>query len=117
MTASDGTRVDVEPSEVDELWIVDPLDGTINYANGIPYYVHNRGYGGLYPGMQLDLLNVRTIMVPPSAAEAASELLALRRSKAQRHPVGAAGDGREVRRQRSRCGRQQLFLRPWIAQV
>ncbi len=45
-------------------------------ANGIPYYVHNRGYGGLYPGMQLDLLNVRTIMVPPSAAEAASELLA-----------------------------------------
>ena len=25
-------------------------------ANDIPYYVHNQGYGGLYPGMQLDLL-------------------------------------------------------------
>ena len=44
-------------------------------ANGIPYFVHNRGYGGLYPGMQLDLLNVRTIMVPPSAADAAREIL------------------------------------------
>ena len=44
-------------------------------ANGIPYYVHNRGYGGLYPGMQLDLLNVRTVMVPPSAAETAREVL------------------------------------------
>ena len=45
-------------------------------ANDIPYYVHNRGYGSLYPGIQLDLLNVRTIMVPPSAAEAAREILA-----------------------------------------
>ena len=44
-------------------------------ANNIPYYVHNRGYGGLYPGIQLDLLNVRTIMVPPSAADAAREVL------------------------------------------
>jgi hypothetical protein len=35
-------------------------------ANDIPYYVHNQGYGGLYPGMQLDLLNVRTVMVPLS---------------------------------------------------
>lgn len=46
-------------------------------ANNIPYFVHNRGYGGLYPGMQLDLLNVRTIMVPPSAADAAREVLNL----------------------------------------
>jgi hypothetical protein len=45
-------------------------------ANQIPYYVHNRGYGSLYPGMQLDLLNVQTILVPPSAAESARELLA-----------------------------------------
>ena len=45
-------------------------------ANDIPYYVHNQGYGGLYPGMQLDLLNVRTVMVPPSAVEAAREILA-----------------------------------------
>jgi len=45
-------------------------------ANGIPYFVHNAGFGGLYPGMQLDLLNVRTIMVPPSAADDAKEVLA-----------------------------------------
>lgn len=38
MTAADGTRVDVDPSEVDELWIVDPLDGTINFAHGIPHF-------------------------------------------------------------------------------
>jgi len=45
-------------------------------ANGIPYFVHNAGFGGLYPGIQIDLINVRTIMVPPSAADAAKELLA-----------------------------------------
>ena len=22
----------------DRLWVIDPLDGTVNYANGIPYY-------------------------------------------------------------------------------
>ena len=44
-------------------------------ANGIPYFVHNAGYGSLYPGMQLHLLNVRTIMVPPSVAEFAMEVL------------------------------------------
>lgn len=38
MTAADGTRVDVDPSEVEELWIVDPLDGTINFAHGIPHF-------------------------------------------------------------------------------
>jgi hypothetical protein len=45
-------------------------------ANDIPYYVHNAGFGGLYPGMQLELLNVRRIMVPPSAVDAAKEVLA-----------------------------------------
>jgi myo-inositol-1(or 4)-monophosphatase len=38
MTAADGTRVEAEASEVDELWIVDPLDGTINFAHGIPHF-------------------------------------------------------------------------------
>jgi len=45
-------------------------------ANGIPYFVHDAGFGGLYPGIQLDLINVRTIMVPPSAVDLAREVLA-----------------------------------------
>jgi Putative prokaryotic signal transducing protein len=44
-------------------------------ANGIPYFVHNEGYSSLYPGIQMHLLNVPTIMVPPSAVESARELL------------------------------------------
>ena len=44
-------------------------------ANDIPYYVHNGGYASLYPGIQMHLFNVPTIMVPPSAAEFAKELL------------------------------------------
>lgn len=44
-------------------------------AHDIPYFVHNGGYASLYPGMQIGLLNVPTIMVPPSAAEFASGLL------------------------------------------
>jgi hypothetical protein len=44
-------------------------------AHDIPYFVHNGGYASLYPGIQIDLLNVPTIMVPPSAAETARELL------------------------------------------
>ena len=38
MTTADGTRVDVDPCDVDELWIVDPLDGTINFAHAIPHF-------------------------------------------------------------------------------
>ena len=44
-------------------------------AHDIPFFVHNRGYASLYPGIQIELLNVPTIMVPPSAAETARELL------------------------------------------
>jgi hypothetical protein len=44
-------------------------------AHDIPYFVHNGEYASLYPGIQIDLLNVPTIMVPPSAVEAARELL------------------------------------------
>ena len=45
-------------------------------ANGIPYFVHNRGFASLYPGIQIDLYNAHTIMVPPSAEESAREVLA-----------------------------------------
>jgi hypothetical protein len=52
------------------------LAESILAAHGIPYFVHNRGFGGLYPGPQIDHYNDRTIMVPPSAAEVAREVLA-----------------------------------------
>jgi myo-inositol-1(or 4)-monophosphatase len=38
MTAADGTVEDADPDTIDELWIVDPLDATINFAHGIPHY-------------------------------------------------------------------------------
>jgi hypothetical protein len=44
-------------------------------AHDIPYYVHNAGFASLYPGIQVDLLNVPTVMVPPSHVETARELL------------------------------------------
>ena len=44
-------------------------------AHDIPYFVHNGGYASLYPGIQIELLNVPTVMVPPSAAETAKEPL------------------------------------------
>ena len=45
-------------------------------AHEIPYFVHNRGFGGLYPGAQIDFYNVRTVMVPDSAVDAARDALA-----------------------------------------
>ena len=46
-------------------------------ANGIQHYVHNRGFGGLYPGMQIWLYNDRRIMVPAEQALEARELLSI----------------------------------------
>jgi len=43
-------------------------------AHEIPHYVHNRGFGGLYPGMQVPLYNVRRVMVPVAYAEEAINL-------------------------------------------
>lgn len=45
-------------------------------AYGVPYFVHNGGFGSLYPGPQIELYNVRTIMVPEEAVDIARELLA-----------------------------------------
>ena len=45
-------------------------------AHEIPYYVHNRGFASLYPGMQLHLLNARAILVPAEASEMAKDVLA-----------------------------------------
>ena len=39
MTGIGGVVEEVaDPSAVEELWIVDPLDGTINFAHGIPHF-------------------------------------------------------------------------------
>ncbi|MDR2711279.1 MAG: DUF2007 domain-containing protein [Burkholderiales bacterium] len=45
-------------------------------AEGIPYFVHNKHYGGLYPGVQIELLNARTVMVPEAFVLRAYEVLA-----------------------------------------
>ena len=46
-------------------------------AHEIPYFVHNRGFGGLYPGPQLHIYNARRIMVRADRALEAKELLAV----------------------------------------
>jgi myo-inositol-1(or 4)-monophosphatase len=38
LTTPRGISVDVVPADADELWIVDPLDGTINFAHDIPHF-------------------------------------------------------------------------------
>lgn len=45
-------------------------------AYGIQHYVHNRGFGGLYPGMPVGQYNGRRIMVATQQAQEAMELLA-----------------------------------------
>ncbi|MDR0251038.1 MAG: DUF2007 domain-containing protein [Burkholderiales bacterium] len=42
----------------------------------IPYFVHNKHFGGLYPGVQIELLNARTVMVPEEDVFRAREVLA-----------------------------------------
>lgn len=37
-TDADGDRADADPAAADELWLVDPLDGTINFAHGVPHF-------------------------------------------------------------------------------
>lgn len=51
------------------------IEGALQ-AHDIPYFVHNRGFGSLYPGPQINHYNDRTVMVPESAVEAAREVLA-----------------------------------------
>lgn len=46
-------------------------------AHGIRHYVHNQSFGGLYPGMQMDLYNARRLMVPAGQAAEALELLSV----------------------------------------
>lgn len=45
-------------------------------AHGVPCFVQGEGFGGLYPGIQIEHYNSRRIMVPEEAVAAARELLA-----------------------------------------
>lgn len=38
LTTPTGEPVEILPSDASELWIVDPLDGTINFAHDIPHF-------------------------------------------------------------------------------
>ncbi|MBK6596580.1 MAG: DUF2007 domain-containing protein [Proteobacteria bacterium] len=44
-------------------------------AHDVFCFVHNAGFGGLYPGVQLHIHNARRIYVPEEQVEAALELL------------------------------------------
>jgi hypothetical protein len=44
-------------------------------AYGYPYFVHNHYFGGLYPGPQVDLYNMRRVFVPNEMAADARQLL------------------------------------------
>ena len=44
-------------------------------AHGIPSYVRGGGFGGLFPGVQINAYNTRDIMIPEEQTAAALELL------------------------------------------
>lgn len=44
-------------------------------AHEIPCFVHNAAFGGLYPGVQINTYNTRSIMVPEERVPDALELL------------------------------------------
>jgi hypothetical protein len=44
-------------------------------AHGIPCYVRGGGFGGLFPGVQINAYNTRDIMIPEDQTAAALELL------------------------------------------
>jgi len=46
-------------------------------AYGIGHFVHNRGFGGLYPGLPIGQYNLRRIMVAKHQAQEAIELLSV----------------------------------------
>lgn len=49
-------------------------------AHEIPCFVHNAGFGGLYPGPQIDLYNSRAVMVSSEKSPLALQLISEFRS-------------------------------------
>ncbi|MCW2961484.1 MAG: inositol monophosphatase [Thermoleophilia bacterium] len=38
LTTPDGSRTDADPATAAEVWLIDPLDGTVNFAHGVPHF-------------------------------------------------------------------------------
>ena len=63
--------VAIPDTEAEFVVMVSVLD-----AHGVPYFVHNRHFGALYPGMQVPLYTLQRIMVAAPYVADAKELLA-----------------------------------------
>lgn len=57
-------------------------------ANGINYYVFNRHFSSLYPGVQIGFFNATTIMVPEEEFERARDVLIENYEVEEEKPVG-----------------------------
>ena len=57
--------------EVEQMLLVSELE-----LAGIPYFINAEYFGGLYPGIQIPWYNERSIRVPPSCYEEATNLIA-----------------------------------------
>lgn len=66
------TAVATPQTESEMVVMVSMLD-----AFEIPHFVHNLGFGGLYPGLQIRLYNVRRVMVQVDHVADALELLSV----------------------------------------
>ena len=75
-------------------------------AYGIQHFIHNRGFGGLYPGLQIRLYNVRRLMVPVDQAIEAHELL----SVFVRQPSESDGDNRLTFSDKIRVFVETIFI-------
>jgi hypothetical protein len=56
-------------------------------AHEIPVFVHNRNFGSLLPGLQINAYNSQSIMVPEERVADAVELLAEFRAQAPKPPT------------------------------
>lgn len=81
-TGEQGESASVEASSMDFQPVASPQTESelavmvsVLEAYGIPHFVLNRGFGGLYPGMKVPLLNGQRILVPAERAAEAKELL------------------------------------------
>jgi hypothetical protein len=59
-------------------------------AHEIPAFVHNRNFGSLLPGLQINAYNSQSVMVPEESAADAIELLAELRAPPSGQPARAS---------------------------
>ena len=59
-------------------------------AHEIPAFVHNRNFGSLLPGLQINAYNSQSVMVPEERAADAVELLAEFMAPPSGQPIGAS---------------------------